>query len=554
MVNDNLVKVFEKSIKKNWALPALTNYKGKSYTYGEVGITMLKIHKIFEDLGVNPGDKISLIGKNSAQWGIIYLSTITYGASIVPILSDFHPDNVKNIVDHSDSVLLFAGDLVWPVISKNNFDNVKACISIENLEILRTCPGFDIETISAMVNKAIFTFEDQNISETSFELPDVKNSNVGVISYTSGTTGFSKGVMLPLQSLMANIWFAWNNMPLERGDNLLSILPMAHAYGCAFEFLWPFTIGVHITFLGKIGSPQTMIDAFKEVKPRLLLMVPLILEKIYKKKLLPILKQPKMQIMLNIPLLNKIIYKKMRAALTETFGGNFREVVIGGAALNRDVELFLRKIKFNFSVGYGMTECGPLISYANWDKTYTGSCGRVVDTLQMKIDSPDPENISGEILVKGDNVMLGYYKNQTETDKVIDNDGWLHTGDLGVQNTNNFVYIHGRSKSMILGPSGENIYPEEIESKLSNYPYIQEQLVVSENNKLVALVFPDLEKVNKEGIKEQELAEIMENTKKMLNSSLPKYSQISEIKLQLVEFEKTPKQSIKRYKYENLQN
>jgi long-chain acyl-CoA synthetase len=537
----NFIKVLEESIKENWELPALSNYQSNTKTYGGIGNAIIKIHNLYKECDIKHGDKISLIGKSSINWAITYLSTISYGATIVPILVDFHIDNITNIINHSDSKLLFVDDYIYEKLDMSKLPDLKAVIKLSDFTSL-------YEDDKQKCNITLSTTEE--ITKDVFSLPEISNENIGVISYTSGTTGFSKGVMLPLKSLMANVHFAWNNMPLHANDNLLSILPLAHAYGCAFEFLWPFSKGVHITFLGKILSPQLMIDAFQEIKPQLLLMVPLIVEKIYKRKLQGLLAKNSMKILLSIPFVNKLIYKKINIKLSQVFGNNFREVIIGGAALNKDVEIFLRKIGFNFSVGYGMTECGPLISYANWDKSKTGSCGRLVDSLNIKIDSDDPKNTPGEIMVKGTNVMTGYYKNPEETKKIIDDDGWLHTGDLGIIDNEGFIFIKGRIKCMILGPSGENIYPEEIESKLSNYPYIAEQLVISENNKLIALVYPDFDKITKKQIKDKELKTIMDNTKKLINKTLPKYSQIAEIRIQEKEFEKTPKQSIKRFMYE----
>lgn len=550
MEEPNLIKVLEKSIIENWNLAALSDYKVSTNTYGDIGERVLKLHALFQNCGVSKGDKIALIGKNSTQWAITYLATITYGATIVPILADFHKDNIHNIVNHSDSILLFIDDNIFQKLEPASFNNLKAVLKLSDNCVLHEYNSLDIQNSCNSIESYFNEKYPDGFTKEQFCFPEVKNSNLGVISYTSGTTGFSKGVMLPLTSLMANMQFAWNNMPLEAEDELLSILPLAHAYGCAFEFLFPFTLGVHITFLGKTVSPQIMIEAFQAIKPRLLLMVPLILEKIYKKKLLPVLSTTSMRILLSIPVINKLIYSKIKKKLSLVFGDNFREVVIGGAALNKEVELFLRRIGFNFSVGYGMTECGPLVSYANWDKTELGSCGKIVDTLEITIDSPDPELIPGEILVKGSNVMTGYYKNPDETKKIIDTDGWLHTGDLGVIDKNKFIHIRGRSKCMILGPSGENIYPEEIESKLNNYPYILEQIVISDDNKLVALVFPDFDKAKSEGVKDEQLSVVMDITKKQINKTLPKYSQISDIRIQEEEFEKTPKQSIKRFIYE----
>lgn len=546
----NLIQVFEKSITDHWDVAALSDYNVSTSTYGEIGEKILKIHTLFENCNINKGDKIALIGKNATQWALTYLATITYGATIVPILPDFSPDNMQNIINHSDAKLLFIDENIFQKLDNSEFTGLSAILNVANFEVLHEFGEHNIENACKYMDKLYLKKYPEGISKEKFRLPEIDNSNLAVISYTSGTTGFSKGVMLTNDSLMANIHYAWNNMPLKAEDPLLSILPLAHAFGCSFEFLWPFTIGVHITFLGKVVSPQIMIQAFQDIKPRLLLMVPLIMEKIYKKQLQPVLSKGSMKFLLALPLVNKIIYKKIKSKLSTVFGGNFREVVIGGAALNKDVELLLRKIGFNYSVGYGMTECGPLISYANWDRSALGSCGKIVDSLDVTIDSPDPANIPGEILVKGVNVMLGYYKSPEETKKVIDEKGWLHTGDLGLVDKEGFIHIRGRSKCMILGPSGENIYPEEIESQLSNFPYVLEQVVISDKNKLVALVFPDFEKAKKEGIEDTELVSIMEHNKIEINKTLPKYSQLASIQIKNEEFEKTPKQSIMRFKYE----
>jgi long-chain acyl-CoA synthetase len=554
MIKENLVKVFEKSIHDHWDLPALSDYRTNDLTYGQVAEKIAKIHLIFEQCGIKPGNKIALIGRNSANWAITYLSVVTYGATIVPILADFHPNDIQNIINHSDSVMLFIGENIAGSINSDKMPALRAIIGLADYKVIMERDEYNVAAVCDAIDVLFAKRFPDGLSTNNFSLPEVPNSNIGVISYTSGTTGFSKGVMLTMQSLLANIHYAWHNMPLKANDNILCILPLAHAYGCAFEFLWPFTIGVHITFLGKIVSPQAMIEAFKEVKPDLLLMVPLIMEKIYKKQILPAISKPVIKVILHIPLINRIIYNKIRASLTEVFGGNFKEVVIGGAALNKDVERFLRNIKFNFSVGYGMTECGPLISYANWDKTRISSAGRLVDSLEMAIDSPDPENQPGEILVRGENVMIGYYKNPEATLKTIDTEGWFHTGDLGVMDRKGFVFIRGRSKSMILGPSGENIYPEEIEAKLNSFPFVQEQLVISHQNKLVALVYPDMDMMKREGLAVADLELIMEKNKKDLNELLPKFMHISKIKLHFEEFQKTPKQSIKRFLYESVEN
>lgn len=549
MIPENFIKYIENSLKKNWELQALTDYQGESYKYSDVARKIAKIHIMFEECSVKKGDKIALIGKNSAYWAVTYLAIITYGATVVPILPDFHPNDVHHIVNHSDSVVLFTGDPIWENLDENSMPNLRAIFSLTDFRILIEGNKENVKAIYDKLNELYADFYPGGITPEKLTFDEISNEEVGVLNYTSGTTGFSKGVVLPLNSLAANIRFAHRNMPLNPGDSIVSFLPLAHTYGCAFEFLWPFTIGCHIHFLTRTPSPKIIIQAFQEVKPAIIITVPLIIEKIYKKQILPLLGKRSMQFLMNVPLIDKAIYGKIRNKLNEVFGGNFKEVVLGGAALNNDVESFLNKIKFNYSVGYGMTECGPLISYANWDKTKFTSSGKLVDTLEIKIDSNDPYNEVGEILVRGENVMYGYYKNVEATEQAIDKDGWLHTGDLGVIDNENFVFIKGRNKSMILGPSGENIYPEEIEAKLNNMPYVQESVVVEKDGKLIALVYPDLELVDHEKISEAGLLDIMEETKKELNLTLAKYMQVSKIKIYPEEFAKTPKRSIKRFLY-----
>jgi long-chain acyl-CoA synthetase len=404
-----------------------------------------------------------------------------------------------------------------------------------------------VETFASLDEKYSNTYPELRKEDIRFS--DISNDKLAVISYTSGTTGFSKGVMIAHNSLAANVRYAQNNMPLKAGDPLVSFLPLAHTYGCAFEFLFPFTIGCHITILSKTPSPQIIIQAFKEIKPRLILSVPLVIEKIFKKQLLPVIGKPHMKILLAIPLVNKILYKKIGEKLVETFGGEFKEIVIGGAAFNADAEKFFKKIKFKFSVGYGMTECGPLISYASWNTTKLGASGRAVDTLEVTIDSPDPETVVGEIILRGENVLMGYYKNEKATREMIDENGWMHTGDLGVIDKDGNIFIKGRSKSMILGPSGKNVYPEEIEAVLNNKNYIVESVVISVDNKLVALVFPDYEMMKRDNITEDQLIEIFDKTRKEVNERLPEFMAVSKFRIHPEEFAKTPKRSIKRFLY-----
>ncbi len=551
MMKENFIQFIETSIKNNWDIKAFSDYKGEGYKYSDVGNKIARIHIIFEQCGIKKGDKIALLGKNSAHWTIVYLAAISYGAVIVPILPDFRAGNVHHIVNHSDSIILFVAENILETLKEGEMANLKAIFSITGFSLISDRGDNSLKEKMAAIDKLFAEKYPVGLSPENFKLEEVPNSDLAVISYTSGTTGFSKGVMLPHNSIVSNVVYAHNNMPLQPGDSIVSFLPLAHSYGCAFEFLFPFTLGCHITFLTKTPSPQVILGAFKEIRPRLVLAVPLIIEKIYKKQLLPVLEKPTMKFLLKVPGINSLIYKKIKNKLVDVFGGNFHEVVIGGAALNKDVELFFNKIKFPFSIGYGMTECGPLINYANWDKTRLGSAGKVVDGMEVKIDSADPCNEAGEIMVRGENVMLGYYKNEKATSEALDKDGWLHTGDLGLIDKDKFIYIKGRSKSMLLGPSGQNIYPEEIEAKLNNMNYILESVVIESKStgKLVALVYPDYEAAKGDGIEEVQLEAIMENHRKNLNKELPVYMNLTRIRIYPEEFEKTPKKSIKRFLY-----
>lgn len=552
MMNINYIKEYiEKSILENWDQPALSDYQGKTYLYKDVALQIYRLHKIYEAWGIKEGDKISLIGRNNSSWAITYLATISYGAVIVPILADFATDDIHHIINHSDSAMLFVGDSIWDNLEERSMPHLKAVFSIDssNLLVARDSKAErKYKELIATLDKHMEDFTQKNVKYT-----DVPNSKLGVISYTSGTTGFSKGVMLSLNSLVANVDFGMKNIGLKPKDRIVSILPLAHAYGCAFEFLMPFAVGCHITFLTKTPSPKIILQAFQEIKPRLVLAVPLIIEKIYKKQILPIISRPAMKVLMRVPLLSWKIYQKINKKLSDAFGGNFLEIVIGGAPLNPEVEAFLRKIKFRYAVGYGMTECGPLISYIGWEKNKAGSCGVLLPTLEMKIDSHDPQNDAGEILLRGENVMEGYYKNQEATQKSLV-DGWLHTGDLGTVDSDGFIFIRGRSKSMILGPSGQNIYPEEIEARLNNLPYVQESLVVENGNRLVALVYPDLDSADEANLETADIECVLEQHRVEVNKTLPQYSQIAKVKLYPEEFEKTPKKSIKRFLYQISEN
>jgi len=549
MINNNFVSIYENSIKSNWDLLAFTDYQGKSYTYKDVAERIAKIHILFRESKIDKGDKIALIGRNSSGWAMTFLATITYGAVIVPILPDFHPEEMINIINHSDSVALFLADSFHKDLDLSKMPNIKAVYSINTFELIEhRCKDIFPEAVD-IIDKLFENQYNNNFSSDKIQYERIPNDALAEISYTSGTTGNSKGVMLTHNCLLANILYAQENMPLKKGECIVSFLPLAHSYGCAFEFLFPFTLGCHITFIAKTPPPQLLLQVFSEVKPHLVLSVPLVIEKIFKKQIQPKISKNPIKTILKIPVLNKLIYKSINKKLTNVFGGRFYEIVIGGAALNSDVEAFFRKIGFKFTVGYGMTECGPLISYAPWNKTKIGSAGKLINFLELKIDSSDPYNEIGEILVRGENVMLGYYKNEEATKHAIDSEGWLHTGDMGITDEDNFIFIKGRCKNMILGANGQNIYPEEIEEKLNSMPYVMESIVIEEDKRLVALVFPDFEAMDKENIPRESAPELMEKIRKDLNEMVAKYKQIAKIRIHNEEFEKTPKKSIKRFKY-----
>ncbi len=549
MIKENLVEYFETAIRENWDKPAVSDYNGKTSTFAEVGEAILKFHIIFEKTGLKRGDKIALIGKNSANWAVAYLSVITYGAVIVPILPDFLPKDVHFIVNHSESKAFFSASSIWTSLDIDQMLELKYVMGVE--ELMPLFSRIDhLEEIIHSLNGSMKEKYPDGLNAENFSLPKTGNDALGEISYTSGTTGFSKGVMLLHNSLAANVRFARHHMPLASGDKIVSFLPLAHAYGLAFEFLFPFSLGCHITFLTKTPSPAIITRAFQEIRPRLILSVPLVIEKIYKKKILPVISKSPINWMLKTPLLNRLILKKVLAGVKEGFGGNFVEVVVGGAALSHEIESFFRQIGFPITVGYGMTECGPLISYAAADKAKIGSCGLPVDTLEVKIDSDDPENKVGEILMRGENVMAGYYRNEEATRLVLDAEGWLHSGDLGLIDKEGFIYIKGRSKSMILGPSGQNIYPEEIESMLNNRACVAESIVIQRDGKLVALVYPDEDVLKSMELTTKGLEEKLEDYRKEMNGQLPAFMAVSRIVLHPDPFEKTPKQSIKRFMYQ----
>lgn len=550
MLSENLIKLYESSFRNNWNHIALSDYfKDDTFTYGQMAEEIARLHLLFEQLKIKKGDKISLIGRNNTRWCITYIATITYGAVIVPILQDFNPNDVQHIINHSDSVLLFAGEMYWESIEESKVKNIRAVISLEDFSPLYERTGKTVSDFFLQANKLMKKRYPKGFTPADIKYSDRKSNDVVLINYTSGTTGFSKGVMLTVNNLTGNILLGIRTSLHFPGSRALSFLPLAHAYGCMFDFLMPLCVGTHITLLGKIPSPKVLLDALAKVKPHLINCVPLILEKVYRKQILPQLDKPLLKLITKVPILDAVVYMSIKNKLVNAFGGELEQIIIGGAPLNKEVEEFLYKINFPFTVGYGMTECGPLISYTHWKEFVPTSCGKVLDGLmEVKIDSPDPYKIPGEIRVRGEHVMAGYYKNPEASNAVL-RDGWLYTGDMGTISSDETIFIRGRCKTMILGNSGQNIYPEEIEAKLNNMPCVMESLVVEREGKLVALVYPDYEQADAQGIRTHQIEELMEKNRIELNTLVAPYERIQSVVLYPHEFEKTPKRSIKRYLY-----
>ncbi len=559
MLQENLIRMYEESFRAHRELPALTDYfKGETFSYYEMAKEIAKLHLFFKKAEIRRGDKIALVGRNNPRWCITYLATITYGAVIVPILQDFAPADIVHIVNHSESRLLFVGDNYWDIIEEDEIARIDAVLSLTDFHVIYERRGKSLRLYMRDMVKNYRAKYKRGFSADDIKYPDVANDQMVLLNYTSGTTGYSKGVMLTVNNLTGNILVAKNAMNTQtqtyyftRGGRTLSFLPLAHAYGCAFDFLTPLAVGGHVTLLGKIPSPKILIEAMQVVKPTVVCCVPMILEKIYRKQVLPLLEKGPMSIAMKIPLLNSAIYSAIRKKLMDSFGGEVVIFVLGGAPMNQETEAFLLKIKFPITVGYGMTECAPLISFATDDRFKASSCGMYVkDFLDLRIDSPDPEHTAGEIIVRGEHVMQGYYKNEKDTQAVLDADGWLHTGDMGTVEPDGTLYIRGRSKTMILTGSGQNIYPEEIEDKLNNLYLVLESLVLENNGKLHALVVPDYEQAEREGVDKNDLPQIMENNLKELNTIVAGYEHVAAITIYPTEFEKTPKRSIKRYLYD----
>ncbi|MFV0338076.1 MAG: AMP-binding protein [Chthoniobacterales bacterium] len=549
MNQSTFLGLIEQSMRNHWEMPAMTDFQGKTFHYKDFAREIDRLHDYFKAAGIRRGDKISICGKNSARWAISFFATLSYGAVAVSILHEFDKGSVQFIVDHSDSRLLFADGSIWDEIEGKSIPKVESVFSLDNFSLLASVSDelkeFDAGASSFFEKKYKKGFF---VNDIVFRID--KPEEVAVINYTSGTTSSPKGERLPYRSLWSNTQFANDNLRfIHSGDNIVCMLPMAHAYGLAFEVLNSISMGCHIHFLGKTPSPPVLLEMFSKVKPKLVLAVPLIIEKIVNRSVLPKLRQGAAKTLLKIPGFNGIVYNKVRRSMVEFFGGELVEVVIGGAALNPDVEKFLRKTRFPYTVGYGMTECGPLISYAYWTDYKERSCGKAVDRMEVKIDSDDPQNTVGEILTRGNNLMLGYYKNEAATKQAFTDEGWLKTGDLGTMDSDHFIFIKGRNKNMILGPSGQNIYPEEIEDKINSSPFVSESLVISEEQKITALIVPDRDALKEQGLADQDMDSLFRQVVAEVNGQLPSYSKITSFRFQKEEFEKTPKRSIRRFKY-----
>lgn len=538
------------SISANWERLALTDFDGSSFQYRDVARKIAKLHILYQEAGIKRGDKIALCGRNSAQWAIAFLSVVTYGAVAVPILHDFKPENIHHLVNHSEARILFTEPATWEHLDSAEMPGLEGVLMIGDYSQLMSRSDKFAEARHHL-NRLFGEKYPDRFTPADVHYFTPGRDELAVINYTSGSTGFSKGVMLSYGNLWSNMQYTIDGLDfLLPGDGIVSMLPLAHMFGLMVEMLHPFVKGCHISFVTRTPSPRVILDAFARVRPKLVVTVPLIIEKIIRSKVFPKLEKPMMKFLLHIPVVKRMILAKVKKALIDVFGGNVMEIIIGGAGLNHEVEDFLRRINFPYTVGYGMTECGPLVAYTQWDIQRKGSCGRTVDRMQTRIDSPDPVNVPGVLWVKGDNVMQGYYKNPEATEEVFA-DGWMNTGDICQIDADGYIYIRGRDKNMILGPSGQNIYPEEIETKLNALPYVSESIVVERDGRLVALIYPDLEAAKHQNVSEADLNDIMKANISTLNQQLPAYSHVADFKLRDEEFEKTPKRSIKRYLYQH---
>ena len=545
--------LLENSFKKNWDRPALSNYNQETLYYKDVARKIAELHLFFEACCIKPGDRIAVCSKNQVNWAVSYLAALTYGAVVVPILHEFQPSNVAHLVTHCEARILFIGDIIWPKLAEMEMPGVEVVVTLTDFKVVRSINP-DAEAFLAGIGDRMQARYPNGFGKDDLQYFVDQPEELALISYTSGTSGFSKGVMIPYRALVSNIQFACEAEPhMDCNSRMVSMLPSAHMYGMIFEFLFEMTIGAHVFFLTRLPSPNIILEAMSTVKPDTIISVPLVIEKIYKSKLLPFISKGRIKLMLNLPVLDKMVKNKIRDSLVQAFGGKFGEVIIGGAPFNREAEAFFKRINFPFTIGYGMTECAPIITYVHWDKTKLYSCGKAAPRMKIKIDSDDPKKIPGEVLVKGENVFLGYYKNEMATRESFV-DGWFRTGDMGVIDGDGYLYLKGRCKSMILGPSGQNIYPEEIESILNNMPYVVESLVIEDDYKMVALIYPDFEQAQEDGLDREQLQEKLTEGMQVANLELDQYCKLHHVEIVDQEFEKTPKRSIKRYLYQRDKN
>lgn len=544
-----LVPYIAQALKDNWNTPALTNFRGTTYLYRDVARKIAKLHIAFAEAGLRKGDRVAFCARNSAEWSVAVLASLTYGTATVPILHDFKPETIHHLINHSGARVLFTDTHTWKGLDANEIPEVEGVVLIDDYSLL-LCRNRSLEHAREKLNLLFGEKYPERFTPAAVEYEEEAPDEVALINYTSGSTGFSKGVMLTYRNLWSNLQFCIDGLDfLLPGDTMVSMLPLAHMFGLMVEMLHPFVKGCHINFITRTPTPTLLMDAFATVRPKLIVAVPLIIEKIVRNRIFPMLDKPLMKLLLHLPLVDNKILDKVSAKLLGAFGGNLKELIIGGAPLNKDVETFLRRINFPYTVGYGMTECGPLIAYCPWDRQRPASCGRVVDRMEIRVDSPDPANVPGVLSVRGDNVMAGYYNNPEATEAVLGPDGWMNTGDICQVDADGYIYIRGRDKNMILGPSGQNIYPEEIEQKVNNMPYVAESVVVDRDGRLVALVHPDYELARSQNIGDDDLEAIMRDNITKVNPELPGYSQISDLEIMKEEFEKTPKRSIKRFLY-----
>ena len=543
-------KLFQEAFKKNWDRPAISNYQGMTLHYRDVARRVEKLHIMFEECGLSVGDKVAICSRNQANWAVSFLAAMTYGAVPVPLLHEFKSANIHHLVNHSEAKILFVDDVIWEGLSESEMPELQAIIQVNTFKLLYASDDRIVEArehLNELFGRKypnVFTPDALNYYEDSPE-------ELAVINYTSGTSGFSKGVMIPYRAIASNLQFGNVVLPgLDNTKSVVSMLPSAHMYGLMFELLYELSVGAHVHFLSRVPSPKIIMQALSEVKPYVIIAVPLIIEKIYKNKLKPLLEKEGIKFLMKLPVLNQLLLDKIKAELVTAFGGEFYEVIIGGAAFNKEVEAFFKKMNFPFTVGYGMTECAPIITYDDWKVEKLNSCGKAVVNMEVRIASPDPQNIPGEIQVKGSNVFLGYYKNDEATQEVFTEDGWFRTGDMGVLDADGSLFIKGRNKCMILGPSGQNIYPEEVETVINNQPYVVDSLVIEDNGGLTALIYPDFPQGARDGMKQEAFVKYLEGTLTELNKELPNYAKLKKIEVMSEDFERTPKKSIKRYLYQ----